>query len=96
MNHPLRQNLEVYSNKAGRWIRCTRCLRVLCPSGENWKDVCLRTLAPPTHAGPLMQELVGHFALEQLYCPGCRALFNTELVEERKDAQAERTESAKA
>jgi hypothetical protein len=96
MNYPLRQNLEVYSDKAGRWIRCTRCLLVLCPLGENWRHVCLRTLAPPTHAGPLMQELVGHFALEQLDCPGCRALLNTELVEEQKDAQAERTESAKA
>ena len=96
MNYPLRENLEVYSDQASEWIRCTRCLRVLCPSHENWRDVCLRRLAPPTHAGPLMQELVGHFVLEQLYCPGCRALFNTDLVEEKKDAQEERTKSAKA
>ena len=96
MNYPLREKLEVYSDHAREWIRCTRCLRVLCPSDENWRDVCLRRLAPPTHAGPLMQELVGYFALEQLYCPGCGALFNTELVEEQKDAQEERTKSAKA
>jgi hypothetical protein len=96
MNYPLREKLEVYSDHTREWIRCTRCLRVLCPSNENWRDVCLRTLAPPTHAGPLMEELVGHFALEQLYCPGCGALFNTELVEEQKHAQGERAKSAKA
>jgi hypothetical protein len=96
MNHPLRKNLEVCSDQAREWIRCTRCLRVLCLSDENWRDVCLRRLAPPTHAGPLMQELVGHFALEQLYCPGCGALINTELLEEPKHAQEERTQPAKA
>jgi hypothetical protein len=33
--------------------------------------------------GTLMKDLVGHFLLEQLYCPGCAALLNTELVEEK-------------
>jgi hypothetical protein len=42
-----------------------------------------------------MKELVGHFLLEQLYCPGCDALFNTELVEEPKDGQEERAKQAK-
>jgi hypothetical protein len=43
-----------------------------------------------------MKELVGHFVLEQLYCPGCGALFNTDLVEEQKDGQEERAKPAKA
>jgi len=31
-----------------------------------------------------MKELVGHFLLEQLYCPSCGVLLNTDLVEEKK------------
>ena len=92
MNHPLRENLEVYSDQAGTWIRCTQCLRVLCRLRENWRNSCIRRLSPPTQAGPLMKELVGHFLLEQLYCPGCAALLNTELVEEQKNAEQRRAE----
>jgi hypothetical protein len=32
----------------------------------------------------LMKDLVGHFVLEQMYCPACSALMNSELVEEQK------------
>jgi hypothetical protein len=35
----------------------------------------------------LLKELTGHFLLEQLHCPGCGALFNTDLVEEQKNGQ---------
>lgn len=96
MNHPLRQKLEVYSDGEGSWIRCTQCRRVLCRSSENWKDACSRRLSPPTQAGPLMKELTGHFVLEQLYCRDCGALFNTDLVEEEKNGEQNRTEPAKA
>lgn len=96
MNYPLRQNLEVYSDREGCWIRCTQCRRVLCRSSANWKDACIRRLSPPTQAGPLMKELTGHFVLEQLYCPGCGALFNTDLVEEEKNAEKQRAEQTKA
>jgi hypothetical protein len=44
----------------------------------------------------LLKELTGHFLLEQLYCPGCGALFNTDLVEEQKNGQEERTKPANA
>lgn len=96
MNHPLRENLEVYSDQAKGWTRCTKCFCVLCRSDKNWRDACTRRLASPIQAGPLMKELVGHFVLEQLYCPGCGALFNTELVEEQKNGQEERAKPAKA
>jgi hypothetical protein len=92
MNYPLRENLEVYSGQ----IRCTQCRWVLCRSSENWRETCIRSLSPPTQAGPLMKELEGHFALEQLFCPGCGALFNTDLVEKQKNAEQERAEPAKA
>ena len=35
----------------------------------------------PTEAGPLMKELVGHFVLQQFYCPSCGALLDTALEE---------------
>ena len=92
MNYPLRENLEVYSGE----VRCTQCRRVLCRSSENWRETCIRSLSPPTQAGPLMKELAGHFALEQLFCPGCGALFNTDLVEKQKNAEQNRAEQAKA
>ena len=96
MNHPLRENLEVYSDESNAWIRCTKCLGILCRASENWRNFCARSLSPPTQAGPLLKELTGHFLLEQLCCPGCGALFNTDLVEEQKNGQEERTKPAKA
>jgi hypothetical protein len=87
MNHPLRENLEVYADSVNAWIRCTQCSQILCRLGENWRNNCRRRLLPPTKAGPLMQELVGQFLLEQLYCPGCGALLNTEIVEEKKNGK---------
>jgi hypothetical protein len=85
MKYPLRENLEVYSDESEAWIRCTKCLRVLCRASENWRDSCARKLSPPTQAGPLLKDLTGHFLLEQLCCPGCSALFNTDLVEEQQN-----------
>jgi hypothetical protein len=41
-----------------------------------------------------MKELTGQFLLERLYCPTCGVLFNTELVEEEKNAQKERAKQA--
>jgi ribosomal protein S27E len=85
MKHPLRENLEVYSDASNAWIRCTRCGHVLCQSTENWREFSGRRLSPPTDAGTLLKDLTGQFLLEQLYCPGCGALFNTDLVEEPKN-----------
>jgi hypothetical protein len=96
MNHPLRENLEVYTDQGDAWIRCTKCLRVLCDATENWRDSCARKLSAPTDAGPLLKELTGQFLLEQLCCPGCGALFNTDLVEEQKNGPEQRSKPAKA
>lgn len=84
MSHPLRENLELYTDGNGFWIRCTRCLHILCPAEKDWRQACKRKLLSPTKAGPLMKDLVGQFVLEQIYCPLCGALMNTELVEEAK------------
>jgi hypothetical protein len=82
MNHPLRENLEVHSDEAGVWTRCTQCLHKICPADKNWKEACRKKLSSPTRIGPLMKELVGSFLLEQMYCPSCGALMNSELVED--------------
>jgi hypothetical protein len=33
-----------------------------------------------------MKDLVGQFLLEQLYCPSCGAVLNTDIVEEKKES----------
>ena len=82
MNHPLQEHLEVYSDSSGTWVRCTRCSHALCKSDEDWKRACKRRLSPPTEAGPLYEDLRGQFVLEQLFCPSCGVLLNTQFVEE--------------
>jgi len=81
VNHPLRENLEVYSDDTGTWIRCTKCLHVLCPSKEDWRKACKVSHSEPTKASPLMTDLVGQFLLEQIFCPSCGALMDTDIVE---------------
>lgn len=87
MNHPMRENLAVYTDNRGTWIRCTRCLHILCPADEDWKKASKRRLLPPTKAGPLMKDLITRFLLEQLYCPSCGALLNTDLLAEEKSGR---------
>jgi len=84
MNHPLRENLEIYGDGNRLWTRCTGCQRILCRAEDDWRQACRRKLLPPTKAGPLMKDLVGHFLLEQLYCPSCGALMSSDIVEEQK------------
>ena len=81
MSHPFRENLEVIVDSGAEWIRCGKCSRMLCKQGDNWKKECARRTFPPTHAGPLMGQLAGHYLLEKLYCPSCGALLDSELVE---------------
>ena len=92
MNRPLRENLEVHADNNGTWIRCTRCLHILCPADQDWKGASKRKLLPPTMAGPLMKNLVGRFFLEQLYCPSCGGLLNTSLVLAEEEKTERRTE----
>ncbi|MFQ5852451.1 MAG: hypothetical protein ACE5JU_17950 [Candidatus Binatia bacterium] len=82
MNYPFRENLEVFTDTGGRWIRCIRCVHVLCQVGQDWKKACKRRIFPPTKAGPLMRDLLGHYLLEKLYCPSCGALLNSDMVEQ--------------
>lgn len=85
MSHPLRENLELFEDANQRWIRCARCLHLLCDASQDWKKVCKRRRQTPTAAGPLMADLVGQFQLEQLFCPGCGVLLNTDFVAMEED-----------
>ena len=90
MNYPFRENLEVVSDSAGKWIRCARCSHAFCQMGEDWKKKCKRGTFPPTKAGPLTHDLAGHYLLEKLYCPSCGALLDSDMVEETLDARSSR------
>ncbi len=79
--HPLRHNLEVARHAGDSWVRCARCKQLLSPVGEDWTEACDRKLLAPTKGGALMAPLAGSFWLEQLTCPTCAALFDTEVVE---------------
>lgn len=82
MSYPYRENLEVISDAAAGWIRCSQCSRTICKLGDDWKKACRRKTFPPTHAGPLMNVLLGCYLLEKLYCPSCGALLDSEMVED--------------
>ena len=81
MKHPLRENLEVFSDGPTSHIRCSKCSFSLATADGDWRKASKRKLWPPTKAGPLMAELSGQYLMEQLYCPSCSALFDTSIVE---------------
>jgi N-methylhydantoinase B len=80
-DHPLRENLEVARRDGAAWVRCARCGHWLCDESEDWSMACDRKLLSPTKGGALMEPLEGSFFLEQLSCPSCAVLFDTEVVE---------------
>lgn len=82
---PLRENVEFFTDDSGTWIRCMRCLYKLSQGEDDWTKAAAMRRLPPTEAGPLMEELVGHFLLEQILCPNCYTLLDTKLVEERNN-----------
>lgn len=81
MKHPLRENLEVYSEGDRAHIRCGKCSFALAGADGDWRKASKRKLWPPTKAGPLLSELSGQYLMEQLYCPSCGALFDSSIVE---------------
>jgi hypothetical protein len=80
VKRPLRENLELNTDSGTSQVLCARCGFVL-GAEEDWAQRSHKKLLPPTAAGPLMKELEGQFLLEQLFCPGCKTLLNSEIVE---------------
>jgi nicotinamidase-related amidase len=88
MRHPLRENLELFTGPNGAQIRCVKCGHVFCRDGEDWKLAARVQLLAPTRAGPLMSEASGKYVLQQSTCPSCGVLLDTDLIEEKKPAEA--------
>jgi len=88
MSYPFRENLEVVTDSAGKWIHCSRCSHVFCRLGEDWKKKCKRRTFLPTKAGAFMDNLIGTYLLEKLYCPSCGALLDSDMVEETLAARS--------
>ncbi len=84
-----RELVEVGELGGAMVVRCVRCQGELGEFGEEWKKSCRVKRLPPTKAGPLMKELVGHFVLQQFYCPSCGALLDTTLEESEEKMEKE-------
>ena len=85
IKYSLRENLEVIVNGHGQpsqWVQCSRCGIKLTHSPAEWRKAARIRMLPATAAGPLMAILDDRYRLEQVLCPSCGALFDTQLVEE--------------
>ncbi len=80
MKRPFRENLEVDAGSGTPQVVCARCGFVF-GAEAGWKQQSHRKLSPPTAAGPLMTDLEGQFLLQQLFCPSCKTLLDSEIVE---------------
>jgi ribosomal protein S27AE len=84
IKYSLRENLEVTVNGHGQpsqWVQCSRCGTMLTHSPAEWRKAARIRMLPATAASPLMAILDDRYRLEQVLCPSCGALFDTELVE---------------
>lgn len=80
MRRPLRENLDVFTESGVARVVCARCGYVF-GAEKDWKSRGYRKVSPPTAAGPLMKDLEGQFLLQQLFCPQCKTLLDSEIVE---------------
>ncbi len=80
MKRPLRENLELDDDAATPQVRCTRC-GFRFGGEDEWRERSHRTRRSPTAGGPLMKDLEGQFLLEQLFCPQCKTLLDSAIVE---------------
>jgi hypothetical protein len=83
VSYPPREVVEVCEENGGKVARCAKCTGDLGELGEDWKKGCRVKRLSPAEAGPLMKELVGHYLLQQFYCPSCGALLQNDLVEKK-------------
>ena len=81
MKRPFRENLELDTNADPPQVVCARC-GFAFGAETDWKQNSHRKLLPPTAAGPLMTDLEGQFLLQQLFCPSCKTLLDSEIVED--------------
>ncbi|HZT08772.1 MAG TPA: hydantoinase B/oxoprolinase family protein [Chloroflexota bacterium] len=85
-SHPLREHLEVWDGPSGSWVRCDGCGHLFGPVDEDWTDSASRSRRDPTMAGPRMASLTGQYLVEQLTCPSCGVLLNTDVIDLERGA----------
>lgn len=78
--HPLQENLVVAGRGDTLYTRCARCGWLLCPAENDWTKAAACRVVEPATAGAHLKVLEGHYHLKHWYCPGCAALFDTQLV----------------
>jgi hypothetical protein len=84
VSYPPCEVVEAPEDGGPRVVRCVKCGGELGNFGTDWTENCRVKRISPTGAGPLMKPLVGHYLLQQFYCPSCGALLQNELVEKEK------------
>ena len=80
MKRPLRENLELDDDSGSPRVLCTRC-GFDFGGEEEWRERSYMKRQSPTAGGPLMKDLEGQFLLEQLFCPQCKTLLDSQIVE---------------
>lgn len=80
MKRALRENLELNTDTDPSQVQCVKC-GFIFGGEEDWQQGSHKKLLAPTKGGPLMKDLEGEFLLEQLFCPQCKTLLNSEIVQ---------------
>src|SRR5262249_34867813 len=79
--HPFRENIEVRTGADGEWVQCAQCGQRFGPAEADGTAMSARARREPTVVGARMAPLTGAYQVEQLFCPSCSALLNTDVVD---------------
>jgi N-methylhydantoinase B len=82
VDHPLQESLAIRTVNGARNVECTKCSFTICAADQDWRELAASRRVVPSTTGPLMAVLNGQFLVEQLSCPGCGVLLNSEIVPE--------------
>jgi hypothetical protein len=81
----MRENLEIVDLADTSWVYCSKCRFRYCRADQNWREFCQSRILPPAKAGSLMSVLAGQYLLQQLHCPSCAVLVDTDFIEKHDD-----------
>ena len=80
MKRLFRENLELDGDSGSPRVLCARC-GFDFGGEEEWRERSHQKRQSPTAGGPLMKDLEGQFLLKQLFCPQCKTLLDSAIVE---------------
>jgi N-methylhydantoinase B len=77
-------NLVIRAERDGAHHACAKCDADLGPTRDNYKDHCVATVRPVSHAVPLAGDPHRYIddapEFRQFFCPGCGALVENEIA----------------